>query len=335
MNLPFTADEIFSVKDQQFNALALNIFRYQLENNSAYRRYVDYLEINPAQITHYINIPFLPIELFKNMEIRTAGPFEGDEKWFESSSTTGIGVSKHFYKDSSYYTKAFEIGFENRMRELFGSNDFELEIIALLPGYLERGNSSLVYMVNSLMQKYNQKPEAFYLNDYKGLLDRLNELKDLDRPILLIGVAHALLDLINSSTFEFPNLFVMETGGMKGRKKEITREELHRVIKKGFGIDRVLSEYGMTELFSQAYSLNDGIFQCPPWMKIIIRDRDDPFATSLYDKSGGINVIDLANIQSCCFIATSDLGRLKSNGDFEVLGRFDHSDIRGCSLLVQ
>jgi len=327
MELPFTADEVFSVNEQQFNALALNLFRYQATNNNIYKQYLGHIGVEPNRVEHFADIPFLPIELFKHKKIRTRGPYKGEVKYFSSSSTTGTGISKHYFQDVDWYHRSFEEGFDR----IFGLN--EIEIVALLPGYMERSDSSLVYMVNSLMNKCNLEANAFYLREFEALESHLDKLQSQSRKTLLIGVAHAFIDMLARKNYHYPNLIILETGGMKGRKREMTRLELHETICSGFGVSTVFSEYGMTELFSQAYSVGEGRFKCPPWMKVLIRERDDPFSISGHDKTGGINVIDLANVQSCGFIATSDLGRMRQNGEFEVLGRFDHSDVRGCSLL--
>ncbi len=321
-------DQIFRRQDEQsFNALCLDIFRFQYKNNTVYRLFVDYLGKNPEAITHYTEIPFLPISFFKTHKV-VAGNFE-PEAIFTSSGTTGTNTSSHQVKSLDLYKRSFLNGFE----QFFGHIE-QYNILALLPSYLEREGSSLVLMAHELIRESNQPDSGFFLHNYQQLSELLFRLKKEDVPTILLGVTYALLDMAEQYSMDFPGLMVMETGGMKGKRKEMVREELHQQLKNGFGIQQVFSEYGMTELLSQAYSKGDGIFQTPSWMKILIRDTNDPFSLLENGKSGGINVIDLANIYSCSFIETQDLGKIHTGGSFEILGRFDNSDIRGCNLLV-
>lgn len=317
---------IFSIQsDKDFNELALKIFRYQHKSNPAYREYCDLLKVKPSEINHFSAIPFLPIELFKNHDIICDGLQVQQE--FTSSGTTGSIPSRHLVANTSLYEESFTKGFER----FYGLAE-DYRILALLPAYLERTGSSLVYMADRLIAKSQHSDSGFFL-------DNINELKELlsqkiENKTLLIGVSFALLDLIEKEPLPLTNTIVMETGGMKGRKKEITRQELHGVLKKGFVLDTIHSEYGMTELLSQAYAKTHGHFETPPWMRILTRDINDPLGPSPSGKTGGMNIIDLANLYSCSFIATGDLGRNFSDGSTEILGRFDFSDTRGCNLMV-
>ena len=321
--------KIFNISSvDSFNETALEIFHYQYRNNLIYREFTDRLAVKISKIKHYLQIPFLPIELFKKFEIIT-----GKAKpslVFLSSGTTGSVQSKHYITDVKVYEESFR-----RCFEIFYGNKSDYCILALLPSYLERENSSLVYMINDLIEKSDNPDSGFYLNNYDELINKLYSLKNSGKKVILFGVTFALLDIAEKYSLDFPDLIVIETGGMKGRKKEIIRQELHEILCRGFGVKTIYSEYGMTELLSQAYSKGGGIFKTPPWMKILIRDINDPLTIIGNNKSGGINVIDLANYNSCSFIATQDLGKLFKDGSFEVLGRFDTSDIRGCSLMVE
>lgn len=315
--------------------MALAVFRYQAEENEVYRQYINALKVDVDTITELEQIPFLPIEFFKTYKIITGSKKQEprsksqEEVIFTSSGTTGTAQSKHYVSDISIYEKSYQKGFEH-----FYGNIEEYCILALLPSYLEREGSSLIYMMEDLIKKSKHPESGFYLNNYDELVLKLKQLKD--QKTILIGVTYALLDLAElSGNGDYKNLIVMETGGMKGKRREMVREELHATLCKGFGVDVIHSEYGMTELLSQAYSKGNGVFDCPPWMKILIRDTNDPFTILPHNKTGGINVIDLANINSCSFIASQDLGRALSDNSFEVLGRFDNSDIRGCNLLVE
>ncbi|UBM62477.1 acyl transferase [Candidatus Sulfidibacterium hydrothermale] len=321
--------KIFSLHTEaDFNRTALSVFRFQYVYNPVYRQFVDALGIDPSPIDHYRNIPFLPIEFFKTHQV-VCGTFT-PEAVFESSGTTDTTTSRHPVKKLSLYEESLMKGFQ-----LFFGNPEEYVFLALLPSYLERTGSSLVYMTQQLIQKSQHRESGFYLHDYQRLARHLTALKKQNKKVLLLGVTYALLDLAEQFPVHYPELIIIETGGMKGKRREMVREELHGILKKAFGVPRIYSEYGMTELLSQAYSKGNGLFQTPPWMKILIRDTNDPLDVVPQGKSGGINVIDLANLYSCSFIATQDLGKIVSSGSFEVLGRFDNSDVRGCNLLVQ
>ncbi|QED38752.1 acyl transferase [Antarcticibacterium arcticum] len=321
-------DEIFSISSpQEFEKLSLEIFRYQYEHIPVYRKFCDLLKTNPREVSRLEAIPFLPIEFFKTHTVIASG--KKAEITFSSSGTTGSLTSKHHVSDLTLYERSFELAFKQ-----FYGDPAKMVILALLPSYLERDGSSLIYMAQHLIEKSRQPESGFYLNDLKKLKETLENLEKQARKVLLIGVSFALLDLIELHSFNLKNTIVMETGGMKGRRREMIREELHQILKKGFGVEKIHSEYGMTELLSQAYSMGDGVFQTPPWMKLLIRDPEDALTYLPEGKTGGINVIDLANINSCAFIATQDLGKNLGNNKTEVLGRFDNSDIRGCNLLV-
>ncbi len=319
---------IFEIKgESQFNALALEVFRYQYRNNTIYREFCNYLKRSEAIVKDITSIPFLPIEFFKSKAIITHGLEH--ETLFTSSGTTGSGHSLHYVADLAIYRQSFLTAFE----QFYGSPG-DYCILALLPSYLERNRSSLIYMVNVLIEKSEHPESGFYLDDLGSLREKLIQLNKQGTKILLVGVSFALLDMTEKYPLRLKNTIVMETGGMKGRRKEMIREQLHVLLKKGFGVSEIHSEYGMTELLSQAYSTGKGIFKSPPWMKVLIRDAEDPLIFRRSGKTGGINIIDLANVHSCSFIATQDLGRAYENGSFEVIGRFDHSDIRGCNLMV-
>jgi len=323
-------DNIFSFHtSSQFEELAIQIFRYQAMENSIYSAFVKGLNIAPNKVSSIREIPFLPIEFFKNHFILT-GEAEGKEIIFSSSGTTGMSQSKHPVKDIRLYEDSFRGGF----RSFYGDIK-DYTVLALLPSYLEREGSSLIYMVDGLIKDSEDADSGYYLYNHEELFKKLELLKSESKKVLLIGVTYALLDFAENYTIDMPDLIVMETGGMKGKRKEMIRQELHKQLTKGFGVSKIHSEYGMTELLSQAYSKGDGLFECPSWMKILIRDTNDPLSYVNDGQSGGINVIDFANLYSCSFIATQDLGKIYENGDFEVLGRFDNSDIRGCNLLVQ
>ena len=312
--------------------MALEIFKLQYHNNSLYKSYVDALNINIEKVASIEEIPFLPIQFFKNNIVATT-PFDA-EIVFESSGTTGGNTNRHFVKKLSLYKKSFEKCF----RLFYGKPD-EWCILGLLPGYLERKNSSLVTMADALIKESMNSFSGFYLHDHQKLHNAIlhNEIKE--QPTLLLGVTFALLDFAKAYTMNLRNTTILETGGMKGRKEELTRHEIHGVLSKKLGVKKIHSEYGMTELLSQAYSKGDGMYHCPPWMKVMVREENDPLTITSSPKnnkaaSGLINVIDLANLYSCAFVATDDVGRLYKNETFEVLGRSDASDIRGCSLLT-
>ena len=312
---------------QKFEIEAMRIFKHQAANNKIYNRFIDLLGIDFNQVDCLQKIPFLPIEFFKSHDILSTN--DPIEQIFTSSGTTGMLPSRHLVTNLKVYEESFRKGFEY----FYGSIE-DFTVLALLPGYLERKGSSLIYMVDDLIKKSHSKHSGFYLNELDALADILIELDRAGEKILLIGVTYALLDLIEKRKFQLNNTIIMETGGMKGKRRELVRSELHELLSSGFGVEQIHSEYGMTELLSQAYSLGDGIFETPPWMHILIRDTEDPFQELSTGRTGGINVIDLANINSCSFIATQDLGRKIGENKFEVLGRFDHSDIRGCNLMV-
>lgn len=319
---------IFNIKNEtDFNELALQVFNYQFKNNKVYRSFCDLLYMHPSNVKSINQIPFLPIQFFKTHEILSSK--NQVEKTFTSSGTTDSVKSKHHISDLEVYKHSFRHGFKQ-----FYDNIEEYVILALLPSYLEREGSSLIYMVNDMIAQSKHKESGFYLNNLDELKETLLKADKFNKKVLLIGVSFALLDLVELYQFNLKNTIIMETGGMKGRRKELIREELHAILKKGFGVKSIHSEYGMTELLSQAYSIGEGIFNCPKWMKVLTRDTEDALTIQEYGKTGGINVIDLANINSCSFIATQDLGKTLSNNSFEVIGRFDNSDIRGCNLMA-
>jgi phenylacetate-coenzyme A ligase PaaK-like adenylate-forming protein len=319
---------IFSIKsNDDFERLAIETFRQQYENTEVYRKFCDLLKVVPSSVKKIENIPFLPIQFFKSH--RVISKRVSETITFTSSGTTGSIASKHHVSDLSLYEKSFLTAFK-----LSYGNPSQYAILALLPSYIERGGSSLVYMAANLIETSTIEHSGFYLNDINSLIEKLNFLENTNQKTILLGVSYALLDLIEKQKFKLKNTIVMETGGMKGKRKELIKDELHSILKKGFGVDRIHSEYGMTELLSQAYSKGDGIFYTPPWMKIFTRDTEDALSF-VQGKTGGINVIDLANLHSCSFIATQDLGRIRKDDSFEILGRFDTSDIRGCNLMVQ
>lgn len=319
---------IFDISNfEDFEAKALKIFRHQVQNCQVYRHFVQLLGIDAQSVENLRNIPFLPIEFFKSHKVISSE--NRVNQIFKSSGTTGVLQSKHYVTDLDLYEKSFVKGFEHFYGEIENYT-----VLALLPGYLERKGSSLIYMIDYFIKKSSSAHSGFYLNNLEALSDALVALDSKGQKILLVGVTYALLDLIEKKRFKLKNTIIMETGGMKGKRKELVRQELHELLSKGFGVEQIHSEYGMTELLSQAYSLGKGIFETPPWMQIIIRDTEDPFSELETGKTGGINVIDLANINSCSFIATQDLGRKIGPDKFEILGRFDHSDIRGCNLMV-
>lgn len=323
-------EKIFSVSEHHFGSLALEVFRFQYENNVLYRQYCDLLKIDPATIGSIEQIPFLPIGFFKTFSIQTTSFVP--EVIFESSGTTQTINSRHLVKDVNLYKQSFMKCFE-----LFYGDPKDWCIIGLLPSYLERDNSSLVMMAYHLMKASRHPDSNFYLDQTQQLNHTLLKLEKEHQKTLLLGVTFALLDFAEEFPERLKHTTIMETGGMKGRRKEMTREEVHAVLCKIFHVKNIHSEYGMTELLSQAYSKGNGIFNCPPWMKILIRDEDDPLmihASAKNNTSGVINVIDLANLYSCSFIATDDAGKLFADNSFEVLGRIDNSDVRGCSLLT-
>ncbi|MFD2288772.1 acyl transferase [Pedobacter petrophilus] len=327
MNL--ISKNIFSIADEKaFQAQALATFKHQAAHCQVYKEYIHHLKIDVNQVFNIQQIPFLPIGFFKTHSVLSSQ--EPIEITFSSSGTTGMVQSSHHVTDVGLYEQSYLRAFEQ-----FYGRVSDYCFLALLPSYQQRSGSSLIYMVNDLIEKSGHPQSGYFLYNHNDLLQTLTDLKKRQQPTVLIGVTYALLDFIENFDLNFPGLIVMETGGMKGKRKEMVREELHEQLTRGFGVPAIHSEYGMTELLSQAYSLGEGIFKCPGWMKILIRDTNDPLTLIPQGKTGGINVIDLANINSCAFIATQDLGRINTEGNFEVLGRFDNADIRGCNLLVQ
>lgn len=321
--------QIFKINSAaSFNEIAISIFRHQSENCGIYKSYLHHLNIDFDKIEDFTQIPFLPIDFFKSQQITSYQ--KKPDVIFTSSGTTGQITSKHFVNDVNIYQKSFNTCFN----KFYGSPKNTC-ILALLPSYLERQGSSLIYMVDDLLNQSEHPLSGYFLHDLENLYHTLLTLKKAKQKTILIGVTYALLDFIEHFKLDFKDLIVMETGGMKGKRKEMIRSELHQILSDGFGVAKIHSEYGMTELLSQAYSTGDGLFNCPPWMKILLRDTSDPLSLLKNQQSGGINVIDLANINSCAFIATQDLGKVYSDGGFEILGRFDNADIRGCNLLVQ
>lgn len=320
--------KIFSISTQEeFSKICLEVFNFQYKNVPIYQRFCSLLKKSPQNVKSVQDIPFLPIEFFKKKEIYAAS--KPVVKIFTSSGTSGSNTSKHYITDLTIYENSFSKAFE-----LFYGDIKDYIVLALLPSYLEREGSSLIYMADQLIKESRHSDSGFYLDNLTQLGEKLNRLDKSGKKVLLLGVSFALLDLVEKQNFRLENTIVMETGGMKGRRREMIREELHKILKEGFGVGNIHSEYGMTELLSQAYSRGRGIFQCPPWMKILIRDPEDALSYTEKGKTGGINVIDLANINSCAFIATQDLGKLHSTEEVEILGRFDNSDIRGCNLMV-
>ncbi len=319
---------IFNIQNkQEFKALSLAVFKHQFKNNKVYRSFCDLLFVHPSSISTIEEIPFLPIQFFKSRKVLSS--LDEIQETFTSSGTTGSITSKHLVTNINLYKESYLKGFAH-----FYGNIEEYTVLALLPNYLERQGSSLVFMVADLIEKSKKVESGFYLDNIQELANKLLELNRNGQKILLIGVSFALLDLIEMQQFNLKNTIIMETGGMKGRRKELVREELHTILQNGFGVTEIHSEYGMTELLSQGYSKGNGVFETPPWMKILIRDTEDALSINASGKNGGINVIDLANYNSCSFIATQDLGKVYENETFEIIGRFDNSDIRGCNLMV-
>jgi phenylacetate-coenzyme A ligase PaaK-like adenylate-forming protein len=329
MNAAFQ-DSIFNIKtEEDFREATLKVFNYQYINNKVYNQFLTFLGREISLIRNISDIPFLPVELFRKHKILTGE--RPVEMIFESSGTTGVSPGRHYVSDLKLYEASFEKTFR-----LFYGEPAEWMILALLPSYTEREGSSLVYMADKLINGSRNPGSGFYKGRIDRLPDAIKKGKEEGFRILLLGVSFALLDLAETGPMDLSGVIIMETGGMKGRRKELTRSELHTILKDKLNVNTIHSEYGMTELMSQAYSSGEGIFHTPPWMKIVIRDPRDPLC--LYDqagKTGGINIIDLANLNSCSFISTGDLGKLHEDGGFEVLGRFDNSDIRGCNLMAE
>lgn len=329
MRIEDWSDRIFSIQSENdFNELAIEAFNFQFENIKVYREFCDHIHIVAQDIKHYLQIPYLPIEFFKthNVLLTDAEP----QFTFTSSGTTGVKTSKHNVIDISIYEQSFL----NAFNYFFGNIE-DFCVLALLPSYLEREDSSLVYMANKLIELSSHADSGFYLNNYRQLSQKLNILNKTGKKVLLLGVSYALLDLAEQFPQKLISTIIMETGGMKGHRKEMVKEELHDTLCSAFNVKSIYSEYGMTELLSQAYSKGKGVFETPSWMKVVIRDTYDPFFFYGKNRSGGINVIDLANINSCCFIETKDIGKMFSENSFTILGRFDNSDIRGCNLMVE
>lgn len=322
---------LLSVTPQNFTETALAVFNFQYNQNAVYNQFCNVLHIDPLKINAINKIPFLPIAFFKT-HIVTTTQFEA-AAIFESSGTTQTTNSKHLVKEIALYEQSFSAAFR-----LFYGNPADWCIIALLPSYLERKNSSLVMMADKLIEQSGHAKSGFYLDNLQKLHDTLTQLEKQQQKTLLIGVTFALLDFAEQFPMPLQYTTIMETGGMKGRREELTRQEVHEILCNNFKVNKIHSEYGMTELLSQAYSKGDGIFNCPPWMKVLVREEDDPLSVQLANNcntvSGAVNVIDLTNLYSCSFIATDDAGKLYQDESFEILGRLDNSDMRGCSLLA-
>ncbi|MBC7864713.1 MAG: acyl transferase [Bacteroidia bacterium] len=323
-------EHIFSINNEKnFNDIALEIFHFQYKGNEIYRQFCDLMKVDLSLIDHFSQIPFLPIELFKSKEVFTFVEEKNRPQLFTSSGTSGQITSKHIVSDVAVYEQSFLKGFE-----LFYGSPKEYCILALLPSYLERSGSSLVYMFQHLIEMTKENGSGFYLHNLNELKEKISALKKSKQKTILLGVTYALLDLAEMNVPLNENFRLMETGGMKGKRKELLKEELHTILKEKFSVNTIHSEYGMTELLSQAYSKGNGIFECPPWLKILVRDPYDPTQLLPANKTGALNVIDLANINSCSFIATSDLGKVSENNSFEILGRIDDAELRGCNLMM-
>ena len=324
----FDSKQIFSIQSEEdFQNVALEVFRYQAQENEVYKNFLKFLKIDYSTVKHTNQIPFLPIQFFKKFELISGN--REVEKVFTSSGTTGMSTSKHLVTDLALYHYSLEKCFE----QFYGPLS-DYTIFALLPSYLERTGSSLIDMVEYWIEKSGSDKSGFYLYNHDELYENLIAHEKTGEKAILIGVSFALVDFVENYKMNLQHTIVMETGGMKGRKKEITREELHSILKDGFGTNEIHSEYGMTELLSQGYSRGDLTFKSPNWMRIMIRETEDPIKYVEEGKTGGVNVIDLANYNSISFIATDDLGKKISHNQFEILGRFDHSDVRGCNLMI-
>ena len=318
--------KVFGVKTGDFSAAALDIFRFQARENPVYQSYLQALKVDPATVRTLEQIPFLPVRFFRTHAVMTTR--FTPQVVFESSGTTGSASSRHLVRDAELYEHSFFKGFER----VYGPVQ-DYCILGLLPSYLEREHSSLVYMVQQLIRRSGHPRSGFYLQEMAELSELLGELEARGQRTLLLGVTFALLDFAMAFPQPLRHTLLMETGGMKGRRRELLREEVHARLKEAFQVEAVHSEYGMTELLSQAYAERDGLFSCPPWMRVLVREEEDPLNVRTTG-SGAINIIDLANLYSCAFIATDDAGKVYPDGRFEVLGRMDGSDLRGCSLLV-
>ncbi len=320
-------EQLFNIQSKkEFTKLTLEIFHFQIENCKVYADFIKYLNIDVNLVLSIEQIPFLPIQFFKTHKVVSNS--SEIQQVFLSSGTAGT-QSQHFVTNTSLYEESYRKGFSH-----FYGNIEDYIVLALLPSYLERDGSSLIYMVDDLIKKSKNNESGFFLKNTQKMTKIIQNHSINDKKLLILGVSYALLDLVESQQFDLNDVIIMETGGMKGRRKELVRDELHKILNNGFNTKQIHSEYGMTELLSQAYSKGNGVFECPPWMDILIRDTEDPLTLLPNGKTGGINVIDLANINSCSFIATQDLGKKINDNSFEVLGRFDNSDIRGCNLLV-
>ena len=320
------SDKIFNVDYKNFDQIAFEVFKFQYKNNTVYKSYCDLLKKTPSNVEDISRVPFLPISFFKSHSVICTKKYD---KVFYSSGTTNDNLSKHYVSDINIYEKSFLKNFIDNY-----GDPKEYVILGLLPNYMENENSSLIYMVNNLIELSKSNDSGFFLKEYDPIIEKMKSLSRKNKTIILIGVSYALLDLTKNKNLNLENTIIIETGGMKGRRREMIKKELHEILKERTGLKKIHSEYGMTELLSQAYSKRDGIFSCPKWMKIFIRDINDPNFLYSSNKSGGINIIDLANVNSCSFIATEDMGSLHKNGGFEIIGRIDHSDTRGCNLLV-
>lgn len=322
-------NKIFHITSQPaFLEQSLEIFRFQYQNNATYKHWVDLLKTDISKVKELHQIPFLPIEFFKRFEI-VSSPISEKTIRFTSSATTSQTPSTHYVNFIELYEESFLKGFE-----LFYGKPEDYCILALLPNYLQRGGSSLVYMCKDLIERSQHSSSGFFLDNLEDLIVKINHLKNTSQKVILIGVSYALMDLCEMEVELSDNFIVMETGGMKGTRKEMIKTELHDYLKKGFKINSIHSEYGMTELLSQAYSRDQGLFEAPPWMHFLTREVDDPLKIRTDHKTGGINVIDLANRYSCSFIATKDLGKINPDNTLELMGRYDHSDVRGCNLMM-
>lgn len=322
--------KVFDINSNaDFDKIAIDVFNFQYGHNKTYSNYCNALDKKPGALQSINDIPFLPISFFKTHEV-VCGETNKNDTMFTSSSTSSGTPSKHIVKDIKLYEKSFGLGFEQ-----FYGDIKQYRILTLLPSYLERKGSSLVYMADKLIKQSGDPDSGFYLHNLEELKNKIDILEKKKQKTILLGVTYALLDFAVTYPMKLRYTVVMETGGMKGKRKELPREEVHAMLKKAFGIDKIHSEYGMTELLSQAYSKGDGIFKAPPWMRVVIRDAYDPLKTGLIGEGGAINIIDLANLFSCSFIATDDAGVLHKDGSFEISGRLDQSDIRGCNLMAE
>lgn len=317
---------IFHLSEDTFEKNALDVFIFQSQFNSVYAKYLKLIGVDPASVTAIDQIPFLPIRFFKSNMVKTGDWHE--EAIFYSSGTTGQQRSRQYVEDLKFYQKIAATIFKG-----FYSDLSEYAFLFLLPSYLERSGASLVFMAEHLKEAGGNKYSGFFLDNYDELYQRLLDLRRIGQKTILLGVTFALIDFAAQFSIDWPELIVMETGGMKGRSKELIRENVHDRLKRSFGVPYIHSEYGMTELTSQAYSMGDGWYTCPAWMKIQVRQINDPFTKAIKGKTGVIQVIDLANISTCSFIETADLGRKTENGAFQVLGRMDNSEMRGCNLM--